>query len=154
MLEEGDPAPDIEAESTQGAFHLSDVDGPVVLFFFPKAGSPVCTREACSFRDSLPAFDEVGATVVGVSPSDSAERLEQFAADNDLDYPLIADEDGSIAEAYDIAGLFGMVDKRVTYVIDADGVIADAVGGFVEMFQAQKHVESSLAELEAGRSDR
>ena len=153
MLAEGDPAPEIEAESTQGPFRLSDVEGPVVLFFFPKAGSPVCTREACSFRDALPSFDELGATVVGISPSDSADRLEQFAEDNALDYPLIADEDGRIAEDYDIAGLFGMVDKRVTYVVDADGRIADAVGGVVEMFQAQKHVESSLAELEAGRTD-
>lgn len=147
MLAEGDAAPEIEADSTQGTFRLSDVEGPVVLFFFPKAGSPVCTREACSFRDSLPAFDDVGATVVGISPNDSAERLATFAEENDLDYPLIADEDGTIAEDYDIGGLFGLLDKRVTYVVDADGTVIDAVDG---MFRAKKHVASSLDRLESG----
>lgn len=146
MLSVGDAAPEIEADSTQGDFVLSDVDGPVVLFFFPKAGSTVCTREACSFQDSLPSFEGVGATVVGVSPNDSLDRLETFAEDNGLEYPLIADEDGAIGGDYDIAGLFGLVDKRVTYVIDADGRIADAVSG---MFRAKKHVDGSLDGLGA-----
>ncbi|MDY6779941.1 MAG: peroxiredoxin, partial [Halobacteria archaeon] len=145
MLETGDDAPDFTAETTQGDFTLSEADSPVVLFFFPKAGSKVCTKEACSFRDSMAEFNDLEATVVGISPNDSLERLGEFAEKNSLDYPLISDKEGEIAELYDLSGLLGFSQKmkRVTYVVD-DGKIVKSIGGLKELFSADEHVEGSL----------
>ncbi|MDY7083356.1 MAG: peroxiredoxin [Halobacteria archaeon] len=145
MLNVGDSAPDFTAQSTQGEFTLSEAGDLVVLFFFPKAGSPVCTREACSFRDSMAEFNDLDATIVGISPNDSLEKLEEFADDNGLDFPLVSDTSGSISELYDIEGAFGLYEKRVTYVVE-DGRIAGVVEG---MFRAKKHVEKSLEAIKS-----
>lgn len=145
MLDKGDVAPDFSTESTEGTVKLSELGSPVVLYFFPKAGSKVCTREACAFRDAMAEFNELDVSVVGVSPNDSLERLREFANENGLDFPLVSDRDGRISSDYEVAGLFGLYDKRVTYVVD-DGVVAERVSG---MFRAQKHVSESLEAVRA-----
>ncbi|MDZ7687673.1 MAG: redoxin domain-containing protein [Halobacteriales archaeon] len=144
MLSKGDTAPDFTAETTQGRFTLSEASSPVVLFFFPKAGSRVCTEEACSFRDSLAEFSGRNATVVGISTNDSLERLRDFAEEHDLDYPLASDKDtgGDLSDKYGLSGLLGLSQKakRATFVVD-DGEVVEVVKG---LFSSDKHVEKSL----------
>ena len=144
MLGKGDKAPDFTVETTQGNFSLSEASDPVVLFFFPKAGSRVCTKEACSFRDSLSEFTGHEATVVGISTNDSLERLREFAEEHDLDYPLISDtdEDGELSKRYGLSGLLGLSQKakRATFVVN-DGEVIEVVKG---LLSSDKHVEESL----------
>lgn len=145
MLEVGDAAPDFSVESTEGELVLSDLGSPVVLYFFPKAGSAVCTREACAFRDAMAEFNELDAAVVGVSPNDSLERLREFARENGLEFPLVSDLDGELSGKYDVGDWFGLYDERVTYVI-GDGEVAGRVSG---MLRAKKHVRKSLEAVRA-----
>jgi peroxiredoxin Q/BCP len=146
MLSTGDKAPGFTVETTQGEFTLSEQDGPVVLFFFPKAGSKVCTKEACSFRDSLDAFDGHEATVLGVSTNDSLDRLHEFADENDLDYPLVSDKSGELSDRFGLSGLLGLSQKakRATFVVE-DGKVVGVTKG---LFSAEKHVEESLKAIE------
>ena len=144
MLSKGDKAPDFTVETTQGTFTLSEASDPVVLFFFPKAGSRVCTKEACSFRDTLSEFTGHEATVVGISTNDSLERLHEFAEEHGLDYPLISDtdEDGELSERYGLSGLLGLSQKakRATFVVN-DGEVVEVVKG---LLSSDKHVKESL----------
>ena len=146
MLSKGDEAPGFTVETTQGEFALSEQDGPVVLFFFPKAGSKVCTKEACSFRDSLDAFEGHEATVLGVSTNDSLERLRGFAEKNGLDYPLVSDKSGELSDRFGLSGLFGLSQKakRATFVVENGEVVGVTKG----LFSAEKHVEESLKAIE------
>ena len=94
-LNVGDRAPDFTATTHDGAtIRLADFVGsrPLVLFFYPKDGTPICTKEACSFRDSYERFVEAGAEVIGVS-GDSAASHRAFAEQHRLSFPLIGDED-------------------------------------------------------------
>ncbi|MFP4174375.1 MAG: peroxiredoxin [Halobacteriales archaeon] len=146
MLSRGDAAPDFTVETTRDDFTLSEQDGPVVLFFFPKAGSKVCTKEACSFRDSLDAFDGHDATVLGVSTNDSLDRLRDFADDNELDYPIASDKSGELSDRFGLSGLLGLSQKakRATFVVEDGKVVAVTKG----LFSAEKHVEESLKAIE------
>lgn len=142
MLSKGAEAPDFTVETTQNDFTLSEADDPVVLFFFPKAGTKVCTKEACSFRDSLGEFNGHNATVVGISTNDTLERLREFADEHDLDYPLASDKSGKVSKRYGLSGLLGLSQKakRATFVVD-DGRVVHVTKG---LFSADKHVEESL----------
>ena len=127
----GDLAPDFTALDDRGErISLSDFKGRVVvLFFYPKDDTPGCTVEACSFRDHLPRFDGLDAVVLGVSP-DSVKSHKKFKEKFDLPYPLIADEDKKIVNAYGVWGEKSMYGRkymgvaRTTFVIDRDGKIA------------------------------
>jgi peroxiredoxin Q/BCP len=142
MLNRGDDAPDFTVETTQGDFTLSEASEPAVLFFFPKAGTKVCTKEACSFRDSLSEFSGHDATVVGISTNDGLDRLREFADDNNLDYPLVSDKSGELSDRYGLSGFLGLSQKakRATFVVD-DGKVVEVIKG---LFSADKHVEGSL----------
>jgi peroxiredoxin Q/BCP len=125
------PAPDFTAETDTGErLTLSSLRGrAVVLFFYPKDDTPGCTKEACSFRDSLPRFDGVDAVVLGVS-RDSAKSHRKFKEKFHLPYTLLVDADREIATAYGIMGEKSMYGKkyitalRTTFVIDRQGVVA------------------------------
>jgi len=101
MVETGKPAPDFTLRSDSGdTVHLADLRGkPVVVYFYPKDDTPGCTTQACAIRDSWGQFEKAGATVLGISP-DSAESHEKFKAKFSLPFPLLADEDHAVAEAY------------------------------------------------------
>ncbi len=130
MLEIGDTAPDFALVSDGGdEVRLSDFRGKkVVLYFYPKDDTPGCTTEACEFRDRLPELEEKGAVVLGVSP-DSPESHRKFRAKYDLPFPLLADPDHRVAEAYGAWGekkSYGRTYEgilRTTFVIDEDGKI-------------------------------
>ena len=131
MLEPGDQAPDFTVlDQTGKTRRLSDYRGKtVVLWFYPKADTPGCTTQACGLRDAMP---KVGDTaVIGVSP-DPTPRLEKFDTKYGLGFPLLSDEDHTVAEAYDVWGEKSMYGKkymgivRSAFLIDEKGKIAEA----------------------------
>ncbi len=97
-LQVGDKAPDIKTSE----FSLASLKGQrVVVFFFPKADTPGCTKEACEFRDASKTFSKKKAAIIGISPDKPAAHVK-FAAKYDLPFTLVADPDHSIAEAYGV----------------------------------------------------
>ncbi len=131
MLNVGDKAPDFKAATDGGeTISLKALMGKkVVLYFYPKDNTPGCTTEACDFRDSYAKFNSANAVVLGVSP-DSAKSHDKFKAKFDLPFPLLSDEDHSIAEAYGVwqeKSMYGrkyMGVVRSTFIIDENGKIA------------------------------
>lgn len=121
-LSVGTDAPTFTAKDTNGnTVSLSDFAGKtVVLYFYPKDDTPGCTKQACSFRDAQADYQSKDVVVLGVSKDDEASH-QNFTQKYNLNFPLLADTDGSIISAYDVDG--GGYAKRVTYVIGSDGKI-------------------------------
>ena len=119
-------------------------DGIVVLFFYPAAMSPGCTKESCHFRNLTSEFTELGALPVGIS-MDSYERQAQFAQKNGITYPLLADEDGSVAQHYGVKRSLSFLKvKRATFVIGQDRRILEVISSEVSM---NAHADRALATL-------
>ena len=131
MVEEGKPAPEFELTSDSGeSVALASLRGkPVVLYFYPKDDTPGCTAQACGIRDAWGEFERAGAVVLGVSPDGEASHAK-FKEKYGLPFPLLADPDHRVSEAYGVWGekkLYGktyMGVERSTFVIDADGNVA------------------------------
>jgi peroxiredoxin Q/BCP len=121
---EGQPAPPFKGIDQHGMTHsLSDYRGKwLVLYFFPKADTPGCTTEACSFRDGIRDLRHLGATVIGVS-MDHRGAQEHFAKKFHIPFPLLADDSGTIARTYGAAGGFLNYDHRYTFLINPRGRI-------------------------------
>ncbi|MET0899146.1 MAG: peroxiredoxin [Mycobacterium sp.] len=120
--------------------------GPVVLFFYPAAMTPGCTKEACHFRDLAGEFTAVGAQRVGIS-TDAPAKQAQFAEKENFDYPLLSDEDGAVATAFGVKrGLLGkfMPVKRTTFVIDTDRRVLDVISSEISM---DTHADKALEVL-------
>lgn len=119
----GDVAPDFELPGTGNqTYALRDFRGvPVVLVFYPGDNTPVCTKQLNSYNDELAAFDQLGAQVLAVSAQD-IESHEAFAATNGFRFPLLADTDKTVAQAYGTVGPLGFA-RRSVFVVDGDGVI-------------------------------
>lgn len=151
MLQPGEPAPDFELLNHDGEpVRRSDFEGEtLILYFYPKAGTEGCTAQACSFRDSWDAFEETDAQVVGVS-TDSVEEIRAFRDRQNLPFPLLSDEDGDVARAYDtfdtveIDGDTFDIARRNTFVIDESGTI-DAV---YEDVSPEGHATEMIAAIE------
>ena len=149
-LEEGNPAPGFTlSDDTGQQVSLSDFAGSrVVLYFYPKANTPGCTKEACDFRDSLAALNDAKVQVVGISP-DSPAQLEKFRSDHDLNFPLLADEDKAVMKAYGAFGEkknYGRIVEgviRSTFVISPEGTIEKALYNV----RATGHVARVLKDL-------
>lgn len=149
----GDPAPEFALPSATGSIvRLADFRGKaeVVLFFYPKDDTAVCTKEACSFRDSYEAFREAGAEVIGIS-SDSAESHQKFADRNRLPFLLLSDSDGQVRARYGVRKTLGLIPGRTTFLIDRDGIIRSL---FSSQFQAARHVSETLGVLQTIRKER
>ena len=135
MIEAGEKAPDFELPDQDGrAVKLSDFRGQrVVLYFYPKADTPGCTTQACGVRDHIAEYDAAGADVLGVSP-DPVAKVKKFHEKFSLGFPLLADEDHSVAEAYGVwveKSMYGrkyMGNERTTFVIGPDGKIREVFG--------------------------
>jgi peroxiredoxin Q/BCP len=136
-------APAFSAKDHRGVVRtLAELRGrPVVLFFYPKDGTPGCTKEACGFRDAWAKLEARGAVVLGVS-ADSVERHAAFVAEHKLPFALLSD-DGSVRRAYGVSSTFGL-SARVTFVIDRLGRIARV---FPDVDPSQ-HVGEVLAALD------
>ena len=152
--EEGQEAPDFElpgteAEGRETRVRLSELKGRrVVLYFYPKDDTPGCTTQACGIRDAWPRFGETGAAVFGLS-ADDVESHRRFADKYDLPFPLLADTDHEVAEAYGVwkeKKLYGRKHwgiERSTFVIGPDGRIEHV---FRRVKPAQ-HADQVLAAL-------
>ena len=133
-LEPGADAPDFDlADDTGGRIRLADLRGQrVVLYAYPAAMTPGCTKQACDFRDSLDALAAAGITVVGISP-DPPEKLARFRAAEGLTFPLASDPDKSVLTAYGAFGEKSLYGRTVvgvirsTFVIDPEGRIERAM---------------------------
>lgn len=123
-------------------------DGPLVLFFYPGALTPGCTVEACHFRDLASEFAEIGASRAGIS-TDAVTKQAEFADVKSFDYPLLSDEDGTVASQFGVKrGLLGKLSpvKRSTFVIDTDKTIIDV---FSSEFRFEAHADHALEVLRA-----
>lgn len=133
-LTAGDKAPDFSAEDQDGnTINLSDFKGKkLVLFFYPKASTPGCTAEACNLRDNWEQFQQKGYEIIGVS-ADSKEKQKKFKEKYNLPYPLLADEDKKVINAFGVWGPKQFMGKkydgihRTTFVIDEEGNIEDVI---------------------------
>ncbi|MGB8405727.1 MAG: peroxiredoxin [Mycobacterium sp.] len=123
-------------------------DGPIVLFFYPAAMTPGCTKEACHFRDLASEFADIGASRVGIS-TDAVEKQAQFADKQKFDYPLLSDASGAVAEQFGVKrGLLGklMPVKRTTFVIDTDRTVLEVIASEISM---DSHADKALEVLRA-----
>ncbi|MFL6052817.1 MAG: thioredoxin-dependent thiol peroxidase [Actinoallomurus sp.] len=149
-LQPGDVAPEFTLPDADGnPVSLSSYRGRrVIVYFYPAAMTPGCTKEAAGFRDALPALEEAGVAVLGISPDEPA-KLAKFRDRDELTFPLLSDPDTKVLQAYGAYGekkLYGktMVGViRSTFIVDADGKIEKA---FFNV-KATGHVERILKEL-------
>ncbi|MDO4259807.1 MAG: peroxiredoxin [Actinomycetaceae bacterium] len=151
-LNVGDPAPELILASTHGPLSLADeleaCEKGVIVYFYPKASTPGCTKEACDFRDSLASLQAHGYRVVGVSP-DPMPALEKFAQKQDLTFPLASDTEHVVMQAWGTWGEkknYGRIVTgtiRSTIVVAKDGTVALAQYGI----KATGHVARLRKEL-------
>ena len=133
-LSAGDMAPDFNAEDQDGnQVKLSDFKGKkLVLFFYPKASTPGCTAQACNLRDNWNSFQKKGYEIIGVS-ADNKKRQQNFKEKYDLPFPLLADEDRSVINAFGVWGPKKFMGKeydgihRTTFIIDETGKIEEVI---------------------------
>lgn len=144
----GDPAPDFTLPDQQGkSISLQDFRGQnVVLYFYPKDNTSVCTAQACAFRDSYQDFQDAGAQVIGVS-SDSSKSHDGFASRHRLPFILLSDKGGALRKLFGVPrSLMGLLPGRVTYVIDRQGVVR---GVYNAATKGAEHVDEALKVLKS-----
>ncbi len=124
-LKVGDPAPEFTTAAQDGAkISLKDFRGrPVVLYFYPKDDTPGCKKEACGFRDRLAELQKQNVQVIGVS-FDTSKSHQEFISKYHLNFPVLADMDGKIADAYGVRVSGKNMARRVSFLIGLDGKIA------------------------------
>ena len=148
-MKRGDRVPEFELPDQTGTVRSLTAllaDGPIVLFFYPAAMTPGCTKEACHFRDLAGEFDALGASRVGIS-TDGVDKQARFADSQQFDYPLLSDRDGSVAEMFGVKrGLLGKLlpVKRTTFVIDTDRSVLEVISSELNM---DTHADKALATL-------
>ena len=147
-MKTGDQVADFELPDETGTPRkLSDLlkDGPVVLFFYPAAMTYGCTKESCHFRDLKDEFEAAGAQRVGIS-ADKVEKQKAFSDKHGFDYPLLSDEDRTVADQFGVKrGSFSISPvKRSTFVIDTDSTVLAVIHSEVSMNQ---HADRALAVL-------
>lgn len=151
QIRTGDTVPDFELPDQTGTIRsLTSLlaDGPVVLFFYPAAMTPGCTKEACHFRDLAGEFTAVGANRVGIS-TDPVAKQAKFADIQSFDYPLLSDSEGKVAAQFGVKrGLLGklMPVKRTTFVIDTDRTVLAVISSEISM---DTHADKALEVLKA-----
>ena len=129
MIDAGEIAPDFSLEDSQGnEVTLSDclVDGDLVLYFYPADFSPVCTAEACAFRDKYDDLADVGTRIVGISPQGKASHA-RFVSRYSIPFPILSDPRKTAIRAYGVNGPLGMGVRRATFLIGQDGKVKQRV---------------------------
>jgi len=123
MIKVGDKTPDFTAESTHGVVTLSNYRGKnIVLYFYVKDMTPGCTTQSIGMKDSIDAIRALNAEVLGIS-SDNLEMHKKFLERYKLNFPLIADTDNKISKAYGVYNEEKGRARRVTFIIDKDGIV-------------------------------
>jgi len=151
-MKPGEKAPDFElADETGAPRKLGDLlaNGPVVLFFYPAAMTPGCTKESCHFRDLKAEFAEVGAQRVGIS-ADKVDKQQQFSEKYSFDFPLLSDADKVVAKQFGVKRGIGP-NKRTTFVIDTDGTVLDVISSELNM---NSHADRALEVLRSHTAQR
>jgi peroxiredoxin Q/BCP len=150
MLEHGDDAHEFTLPNQDGE-HVS-LDGLggeyTVVYFYPRADTPGCTTQACSFRDDWDAYEEAGVSVVGIS-DDPVEDLAEFKEKYDLPFDLLSDEDGEVSSAYDSYGEKNVFGNEVTGVF-RNTFVVDGEGEIVEVYEGvdpEEHATEILLDL-------
>ena len=141
-LRSGDLAPDFELPSCTGkSVRLSNLRGKnVVLYFYPNVNTPGCIREACGFRDSYNEFNDLNVEILAVS-SDKKEDHSNLSKKFEIPFNLLSDQNSKVKRIYNASSFFGLLPKRITYVIDKNGVIRHI---FSSQIRLNKHVTSAL----------
>lgn len=150
-LTPGQPAPGFSLTSDRGeTVSLADFRGRrVLVYFYPAAGTPGCTKQACDFRDNLATFDDADVAVLGISP-DGPEKLARFRDEEGLTFPLLSDPDKAVMQAWGAWGektMYGRTTTgviRSTFLVDAEGAVEEAQYGV----KATGHVGRLLRDLE------
>lgn len=150
VLEAGQKAPEFTLSDANGhQVSLADYLGKnVIVYFYPAASTPGCTTQACDFRDSMASLQSAGYVVLGVS-KDKLPALQKFAAEENLSFPLLSDEDLAVHHAYGAFGEKSMYGKKVqgvlrsTFVVDGEGTLTHALYNV----KATGHVESLKKKL-------
>jgi len=125
-LKVGDKAPDFTLQDAFGkSYQLSSYKGkvPVIVYFYPKAGTTGCTKEACGIRDDWSKFKENNIPVFGIS-TDDKPAIKKFIDDYNLNFPLLSDANKKVSKEYGVIGMLGY-DKRITFIVDKNMKIAD-----------------------------
>lgn len=144
-LKEREKAPNFELASTSGdIFKLSDQEGePLILFFYPKNFTKVCTAEVCEFRDAFSEFKDLNVKVVGIS-QDTISSHHKFKKENKLPFELLSDPKGKVAKLYKATiPVIGM-NRRITYLLDKELRIKAV---YENMFSADSHVKEMIANM-------
>lgn len=139
----GDKIPEFEENDTNGNIisNNSLLGKNVVIFFYPKDESPVCTTEACSFRDNYAVFKSHNCEVIGIS-SDSVNSHKKFAEKYNLQFPMISDKNNKLRKLFDVKpNLLGLLAGRETFLIDSQGKIRLI---FNSQLNANSHIEKTL----------
>lgn len=139
----GDTAPDFTLPDQWGGLvSLKDLRGRrnVVLYFYPKDGTPGCSIEAAAFRDNYRIFQDLGAEVIGVS-SNSVESHCDFSTSRDIPFKLLSDANGTVRQLYGVKPTLGLIPGRATYVIDRQGIVRFIISSQI---RPRKHVEETL----------
>ena len=146
MPEIGKPAPSFSGETQDGHISSEDLKGSkIALYFYPRDNTPGCTKQACNLRDNYEALKDAGIAIVGVS-DDPAAKHSKFAEKHDLPFPLIADTEHEVLEAYGVwreKNMYGrkyMGTVRSTYLIDEEGTLVD----IIKRPKVGKHAEEIL----------
>ncbi len=140
MINVGDTAPDFELPDAQGEIvRLGDAleNGRTIVYFYPADFTPVCTAEACAFRDEYEGLEEIGVQIIGISPQ-SVDSHERFTERHSIPFPLLADTRKKVIRAYGVDGPFGVGVRRATYLVETDGTVSNRV---VSDFFVGSHME-------------
>ena len=143
MKEIGDKLPNFSLENQDGVLvHSQDWIGePVVVYFYPGDFTPVCTAQACSFRDQFDDFKDYKVRVIGISHDDVASH-QKFAKQNQLPFDILSDPENTVRNLFGVPkGVFGLLSGRVTYVFDAKGKL---VFQYKADLRAKEHIKKAL----------
>ncbi len=122
-VEVGQPAPDFTLDGTEGPMSLSDFRGrPVVLVFYPGDNTPVCTRQLNAYTTDIDQFRDLGAQLLAISPQSVASHDEFSCRQGGFGFPLLADTDKAVGEAYGVLGPLGFY-RRSAFVVDGEGIV-------------------------------
>lgn len=145
----GDPAPNFALFSETGeAIELCDYieKKPIVLFFYPKDNTTICTKEVCHFRDNFDEFNKIhDAQIIGIS-SDSIDSHKEFSDKYNLPFMLLSDPDDEVRGEYGVPKTLGILPGRVTYVIDREGIIREI---FSSQLNYKAHVKKAISALKS-----
>ena len=145
-LKIGDQIPSFSLKDQNGNIRTSDnLNKSLVLFFYPKDDTPGCTIEACGFRDKYDLFKILGAEVWGISNGSTNSHLK-FATKNKLQYPLLCDIKNKVRKNFGVSKTLGLIDGRVTYIIDSNGIIIHI---FEDLLNGPAHIKEAIKALKS-----